>query len=307
MIVAGLSNAGVSDDLAVIRLNANGSLDPAFGSGGKVLVPIEGFARGVALQQDGRIVAAGVASSNGSDDDFALARLLGNTLTVAKQGSGFGTVSSIPAGIDCGSSCSAPFAAGTITLTATPQAGSVFAGWSGGGCPGTVPCHVQLAGDQQVTANFTLVKTLTVTEAGKGSGIVTSKPAGIECSPSCAHAFEAGTSVTLTAGAERGSVFSGWTGACNGTEGRICTLQMDADHDVTAAFSLRCVVPQVKGKRLAAAKRAIKAANCAVGTITTAFSASVRRGRVISVKPKAGTQHAGGSKVNLTVSRGRGF
>ena len=54
-------------------------------------------------------------------------------LTVTKAGPGSGTVTSAPAGITCGAPCSATSASGTtVTLTATPAAGSTFAGWSGG-------------------------------------------------------------------------------------------------------------------------------------------------------------------------------
>src|SRR5204862_401115 len=61
------------------------------------------------------------------------------TLTVAKAGSG--TVTSTPAGISCGTDCSEPYASGTaVTLAATPAVGSVFSGWSGGGCTGTGAC-----------------------------------------------------------------------------------------------------------------------------------------------------------------------
>ena len=57
------------------------------------------------------------------------------TLTVVKSGGGSGTVTSNPAGINCGSDCSASFTNGTsVTLTATPASGSTFAGWEGEGC-----------------------------------------------------------------------------------------------------------------------------------------------------------------------------
>ena len=60
------------------------------------------------------------------------------TLTVLRAGSGSGTVTSSPRGIDCHSACSASFGEGTVvTLTATPAAGSTFTGWSGAGCSGT--------------------------------------------------------------------------------------------------------------------------------------------------------------------------
>jgi hypothetical protein len=77
------------------------------------------------------------------------------TLTVVKVGTGSGTVTSSPAGITCGTVCSAGFAPSTVvTLTATPAAGSTFAGWSGGGCSGTGPCVVVMNGNQTVTATF---------------------------------------------------------------------------------------------------------------------------------------------------------
>src|SRR5882672_11261304 len=54
-----------------------------------------------------------------------------STLTVSKSGNGGGTVTSSPAGIACGATCSASFAIGTmVTLTAAPAAGSTFTGWS---------------------------------------------------------------------------------------------------------------------------------------------------------------------------------
>ncbi|MDI9570363.1 MAG: kelch repeat-containing protein [Pseudomonadota bacterium] len=77
------------------------------------------------------------------------------TLTVAKEGTGVGTVTSAPAGISCGAACNHSFNAGTqVTLTATPASGSVFSGWSGGGCSGTGACTVTLNGNTVVTAAF---------------------------------------------------------------------------------------------------------------------------------------------------------
>lgn len=76
-------------------------------------------------------------------------------LTVNKAGTGSGTVSSSPSGISCGSSCSANFNQGsTVTLMATPDSGSTFAGWSGGGCSGTGACSVTMNSNQTVTATF---------------------------------------------------------------------------------------------------------------------------------------------------------
>src|SRR6185503_15962589 len=71
--------------------------------------------------------------------------LQANTLTVQRVGTGSGSVASAPAGITCGADCTENYAPGTnVTLTATATAGSVFAGWSGGGCSGTGTCVVSL-------------------------------------------------------------------------------------------------------------------------------------------------------------------
>ncbi len=80
------------------------------------------------------------------------------TLAVAKSGSGTGKVTSVPAGISCGGSCSHSYAPGTIvTLTATRARGSKFAGWSAGSCAGTGTCKVKMSANQTVGAKFVLL------------------------------------------------------------------------------------------------------------------------------------------------------
>jgi uncharacterized repeat protein (TIGR01451 family) len=66
----------------------------------------------------------------------------------------------------------------------------------------------------------------------------------------------------------------------------------------------RCIVPKVKGKTLAMAKKAITRGHCALGKVRLAYSSKVKRGRVTSQKPAPGAHLRKGSKVNLTVSRG---
>ena len=80
------------------------------------------------------------------------------TLTVTKSGLGIGTVTSNPSGVSCGSTCSASFPNGTqVRLTPTPQFGSTFGGWSGGGCSGTGQCVVGMSTDQSVQVIFNLI------------------------------------------------------------------------------------------------------------------------------------------------------
>jgi hypothetical protein len=56
----------------------------------------------------------------------------GLTLSVEKTGTGIGTVTSGPSGIDCGSTCNASFSEGTVvTLTAMADSNSAFISWTG--------------------------------------------------------------------------------------------------------------------------------------------------------------------------------
>ncbi len=80
--------------------------------------------------------------------------LVGQTLAVNKTGTGTGTVTSDVGAINCGATCSDIFAGDTVTLTATPTGGSMFAGWSGGGCSGTGTCVVTVNAATTVTATF---------------------------------------------------------------------------------------------------------------------------------------------------------
>jgi hypothetical protein len=228
-----------------------------------------------------------------------------NRLTTAKNGSGTGSITSSPAGVNCGSTCLFEWAHGTtVALNAAADPGSVFIGWSGGGCSGTGSCTVALNADTTVTATFSALRTLTVHKTGSGSGTVTSSPAAISCGATCSGQFNGGTSVTLTAAAVSGSKFSGWSGDCSGTG--TCTLTMSANHTVTAAFAkvLKCKVPKVVGLTLKKARAKLLKAHCRLGKVTKKFSSRKKKGRVLSQKPKRGKTLANGAKVKVTVGKG---
>ncbi|RUQ35466.1 MAG: hypothetical protein EKK69_14880, partial [Candidatus Competibacteraceae bacterium] len=164
-----------------------------------------------------------------------------NSLIVNKAGTGSGTVTSSPAGIDCGVDCVETYAANTlVTLTATAQTGSTFTGWSDtdGRCTDVAPtCQVSVSSIKTVTATFTLdTYPLTITMAGTGTGTVARDPVGTACTApeTCTAKYNHGTLVTLTATAGSG-IFTGWSGSgCSGTDP--CTVTMDAAKSVTATF-----------------------------------------------------------------------
>lgn len=80
-------------------------------------------------------------------------------LTVARAGTGNGTVTSSPAGISCGGDCSETYASGTtVALTASAASGSTFSGWSGA-CSGTGACSVSMTAARAVTATFNTTAT----------------------------------------------------------------------------------------------------------------------------------------------------
>ncbi|HVM11971.1 MAG TPA: hypothetical protein VM638_05795, partial [Actinomycetota bacterium] len=150
--------------------------------------------------------------------------------------SGSGTVTSSSSGIDCPSDCAEDVVDGTtVTLTATPASGSIFTGWSGGGCSGTGTCVITVGGDTTVAASFATAFTLTVNRMGPG--IVSSSPGGISCGADCVEVYQSGTSVTLTATSTGGTGTITWGGACLGTIGSQCTVTMSANRSVSVTFS----------------------------------------------------------------------
>ncbi|MEO8134874.1 MAG: Ig-like domain-containing protein, partial [Betaproteobacteria bacterium] len=159
-------------------------------------------------------------------------------LAVTKAGAGNGTVASNPAGISCGATCSASFNTGTsVILSATPAAGSAFAGWSGA-CSGTGNCTVTMSQAQAATASFATGYVLTVSAAGGGA--ITSNVGGIDCGGAgavCSRTFLPGAMVTLTATPGAGSVFGSWSGICaNAGSAPTCTVTMNQAQSATASF-----------------------------------------------------------------------
>ncbi|HEX4933934.1 MAG TPA: hypothetical protein VFV33_12180, partial [Gemmatimonadaceae bacterium] len=80
------------------------------------------------------------------------------SFTVSRSGAGSGTVTSVPVGVSCPGTCSATFGSGLlVTLSAAPAPGSVFAGWTGGGCTTlSDQCNVLVNAAMNVTARFEL-------------------------------------------------------------------------------------------------------------------------------------------------------
>ncbi len=94
------------------------------------------------------------------ESDYEGVRVVPATgLRITKAGAGAGTVTSSPAGVSCGTTCSAPFFKGQqVTLTEHPHAGSNFAGWSGGCSGKATTCRLTMSKARAVTAAFARTK-----------------------------------------------------------------------------------------------------------------------------------------------------
>ena len=159
-------------------------------------------------------------------------------LLVSRSGTGTGSVTSAPAGVDCGDTCSGSYDPGTeVTLTAAADTGSNFAGWSGD-CTGTgTTCVVTMSASRNVTARFDINEyTITAERAGTGTGSVRSLPTLIDCGTECSATYTHDTYVALTATADEGSTFTGWSGPCSGTA--TCEFDAMADATAVATFTL---------------------------------------------------------------------
>ena len=162
------------------------------------------------------------------------------TRTTGTTGLGQGSIMSSPSGINCGATCVKSFSVGTVTLTATAAGGSIFNGWTGGGCSGlATTCVVTMDSAKTVNGDFEKAKSVALTMAGAGGGTVTSVPAGMNCTASCSQPFAQGSTVTFTATPNATSVFTGWSGTAGCTGASTCVLVISdrrPDRAATATF-----------------------------------------------------------------------
>jgi uncharacterized delta-60 repeat protein/uncharacterized repeat protein (TIGR01451 family) len=240
IVIAG--GGGSGGDFAVQRINPDGSQDSGFGTGGVATADFGGgdSARGVALQPDGKIVAAG---RGGPDNDFALARFQGG-----------GSAPPPPAGVDLSVTKSGPStvsigdrATYTVTVTnnstgttatgvsltdtLTGPAGSVISATpSQGTCTTAVTCALgTLAPGAKAT--------VTVVAEPRATGTLTERASATAGQTDPVTANNTAT-VTTTVNNARGCTRIGTSGndAINGTSGNDVICALGGDDIVNASY-----------------------------------------------------------------------
>ncbi len=122
----------------------------------------------------------------------------------------------------------------TVQLTATPDTGYVFTGWTGAASGTTNPLTVTMDGDKTIGATFTAQYTVTVNRTPTAGGTVSGLASG--------GLYLNGTNAALTATPATGYVFSGWSVTGAGTNpapstNALLTLPVDGNKTVTATFA----------------------------------------------------------------------
>ena len=317
-------------DFALARYNPNGSLDPSFDGDGKLSTAFspgwgdQGL--GVALAPDGKIVAAGWATSNGASGPGVIDVARYNADGSLDGGfDGDGRVVSAP-GDD-----NAAFAVVVQPDGKVVVAGSVFE-------TRAELALVRYATDGSLDTTFGSAGVATADYGGQqagaqdllrqpdgklvAAGTTTPDSADFNASSFAVARFESsGKPDRSFYGGAISTDFGAWDWAfgvalqpdgkivAGGFSGEIQNGGLLSAEDFALARYLGglppCKVPSVRGRKLAVAVSAIRKAHCRVGKVRRKASRKVKRGRVISQSPKAGKRLPNRSKVNLVISRVR--
>ena len=138
-----------TDNPQVVQVTSTGVVSPSLGCGlGNVFATLKDGSN-LVVSNSVPITVDGPASQGCPQGGST------HNLSVSVTGGANGTIVSSPAGINCGTTCSAPFSAGSsVALTATPNTGHTFGTWGGCATVTGTTCNVTLNSDVTVTASF---------------------------------------------------------------------------------------------------------------------------------------------------------
>jgi uncharacterized delta-60 repeat protein len=308
IVAAGSTRSGARRQFAVARYLPNGSLDPSFGGDGLTVTPIssgDDIVFDLALQRDGKLIAAGWSSPGGFD--IAMARYNPDgSLDGSFDGDGVVLATTFR-----------PAATYASKVLVQPD-GKILTGGPGlarFNADGTVDRSFGTAG--RAVTDFALLTPL-LQRDGKILAAGSLPSAGNQSDFVVARLTSAGR-IDSTYG-RGGRVVTNFrthdeaTDAVLLANGRLIVsgytaevpFESPADFAVARYVAIPfCVVPGVRGQRLAAALARLVRANCRLGKVKRAYSRTVRKGRVSSQRPRPGARLPELAKVDLVVSRGR--
>lgn len=307
IVAAGLMRSGLAREFAVARYLPNGSLDASFGGDGLVVTPIsagDDIVFDLAVQPDGKLIAAGWSSPGGFD--IAMARYNPDgSLDSSFDGDGIVIAPFRPASTYASHVLVQPdgmIVTGGAGLARFNPDGSVDRSFGAGGravtdlgllTPVLQPDgKILAAGTIQTSGQLSDFVVIRLSAAGRvdstfgrGGRVTTDF-----------RTQDDATDATLQANGKL--IVSGYTSQI--------PFEGPADFALARYVAIRfCVVPNVRGSTLGAARSRLTKALCKVGTVKRTYSSSVRNGRVISQRPAPRARRAENAKVSLVISRGR--
>jgi uncharacterized delta-60 repeat protein len=313
--------AGTSKyDFALVRYGPSGSLDAGFGTGGAVRTDLGGVDIGytMAVQRDGRIVVAGV-SFDGTNVSWAIVRYQQDGALDTSFGTGgkvltsFGSLAFVNAiqPLPSGKILLAGYvghgnpAQPTFALARYTSDGSLDPTFGNGGTVATDFGTGSVIRSVRLQLNGKLVAagvTSQGTPAVNRFALARYKPNG-----SLDPSFGVGGKITTKVGGTSASAFD----LAIQPDGRMVVVGSSAIAGEDWSLALTrylgdtCVVPNVRGRSLAAARKRVRKAACSVGRVARRFSGKVEKGHVIAERPAPKSRVAAATKVELTVSKGR--
>jgi uncharacterized delta-60 repeat protein len=325
-IVAGFEAANYNGDgFGLVRYDSKGSLDPSFGGGGAVVTLFPPYCgadgeRDLALQPDGKIVALGWVASTGGE-------CIGGPSIVQATLVRYNADGSLDASFGTGGIAQGAYGStdqsGPMALALQPDGKIVTAGAAEGNhsefvldrhnADGSLDRSfapkgyvlTPFAGDSTAAAvavqSDGKIVAAGSTGAGGGEKVVLAR---YRTSGSPDRGFG-------TDGVTRTSIRGGIGATSIALQSRkiIVGGSLSTGHTFVLLRYLggasHCVVPDVEGRTLRHAKRAIRRSDCVLGHVTRRFSRAIPVRRVIAQRPRAHTRHPAGTKVNLVVSKGK--
>jgi uncharacterized delta-60 repeat protein len=300
---------GMPSNFVLAKYTATGSLDPTFGEGGIVQTRFYGddSLQGIVVQPDGKIVASGTGGLGGHGEDIqtiALARYEADGSLDPTFGTD-GRVTTDP-GLRYDGGPSALLGQKIVVAGETEHSAFLVLGrYQTSGRPDSSFGKHGFVEIKRVTGLPTAVLAqndgkILVAIFGDSDRVVRFLPSGRLDTSFGTHGI-----VSLGAGSH--SFLAASYALAVQTDGKVVAGGGGGDEATLARLmgGNNCVVPALRGEKLAKARAALTNSYCRTGHISKRFSNRITRGRVISTVALVGDRRPAGTKIDLVVSQGK--